>query len=361
MSSDDLGESGAETEIAISSIKTEVAYTLGLQEQEITDVLKATEFFEGRSRFAYFFTSEGFGKIANSEHNDQLRRENQGLDIARELGIPVPNVLKPYLESAEGHGILYLKQFKAEDGTILNDEESIAATDPAIATRIAKSIAQATVRQIPSHSKSGEPLDTSLLKRGDVRNASAEGYWNLWKQNVSIILDPEYKEEVDQLTGTEELSNITLQTQALIEKYINNEDYPDNEYFIHNDMSPSNTFIPDSLEEPVIFLDFEHAGATHNQTLGILTDLGNFYGRLWPNPEMQKQFLVAFLQESPTEKLDYNYALTRTIAVQGTLFLAKYAMKPDHPEHEMSVRLLSSIKGNLESLDQQYKLIKEQS
>lgn len=110
--------------------------------------------------------------------------------------------------------------------------------------------------------------------------------------------------------------------------------------------------------EDVLLLDFEHASASHNLFLAQVTDLGNYYGRMWPNPEMQREFLNGFLAQSTPETLDENYKLIRTTAVFGALFLAKYGMAPDHGEHQMSVSLLGNLEQNLASLDAQYTALK---
>lgn len=308
------------------------------------------------ARFLYGFTEPseneaGFFKMSEPENNAQLIRENVGLNVAISVGIPTVRILHPFQTTTEGYGILHVQRLDAENGTVLTSPELIAAADPHYGARAALAFLRAGGRKIPTD------IDSSQLKRGDWRNESPETFWRVWGEQNDVVFNPENAELVDRLVGTEKLRSIVDQTRAEIEPEIAARTNPDAEYFVHNDAAPNNTFFSDTKDE-VLFLDFEHAAASHNLTLAQLTDLANYYGRLWPNPEMQQQFLATYIEQSTDNTIDYNYKLLKATAVFGAMFLAKYAMNPDNGEHPMAVSLLKNLEGNLSVLDSQYHLRK---
>lgn len=304
------------------------------------------------ARFLYGFTESsvqgaGFFKMSRPENNAQLIRESVGLTIAKRIGIPTVRILHPFQITPEGNGILHVERLDAETGTILTSPELIAAADPRYGARAALAFLRAGGRIIPID------IDSSPLKRDDWRNESPETFWRVWGEQNDVVFSSENAELVDRLIGTEKLRKIVDQTRNEIEPEIAAGTNPDTEYFVHNDAAPNNTFFSDVKDE-VLFLDFEHAAASHNLTLTQLTDLGNYYGRLWPNPEMQQQFLISYIEQSTADSIDYNYKLLKATVVFGAMYLAKYAMKSDSDEHPMAVSLLENLEGNLSILDNQY-------
>ncbi len=308
------------------------------------------------ARFLYGFTEPGeqqaeagFFKMSRPENNVQLMRESAGLAIAARIGIPTVRILHPFQTTPEGNGILHVERLDGETGTILTSPELIAAADPRYGVRAALAFLRAGGRIIPID------IDSSPLKRGDWRNESSETFWKVWGEQNGVVFSPENAELVDRLTGTEKLRKIVDQTRTEIEPEIAAGTNPDAEYFVHNDAAPNNTFFSD-IDDEVLFLDFEHAAASHNPTLAQLTDLGNYYGRLWPNPEMQQQFLISYIEQSTANSVDYNYKLLKAVVVFGAMYLAKYAMRSDNGEHPMAVSLLKNLEGNLSILDNQYNI-----
>ncbi len=341
------------------ALRSEAANALGLKPQSI-ELVNAVEFTEPEkpARFLYGFTEAdkeplkaGFFKLSQPENNSQLERESAALTIANRVGIPTVGVLHPYQVTPEGNGLLHVDRLDGENGTVLTSPELIASADPRLGIRAALMLLQAGGREIPAD------MDSSLLKRGDWRNESPETFWKVWAEQNNIVFSPKNKPLVDKLIGTEKLQAIVDQTRVAIEPEINARTNLNTEYFVHNDASPGNMYFSDKGDSDLL-LDFEHAAASHNLTLSQLTDLGNFYGRLWPNPAMQQQLLTSYFENSP-DSPEYNYKLLKTVVVFGSMFLSKYAMDPNHHEHQMAISLLSSLEGNLASLDNSYQTRKE--
>ena len=95
----------------------------------------------------------------------------------------------------------------------------------------------------------------------------------------------------------------------------------------------------------------EYSGATHNEALACITDWGNFYARCWPNPEMQQNFIKT-LVDATDAKIDQRKAIWIKGAMAfTTIYLAKFAMNPDHPEHDMAKALLRTLPERLQQLD----------
>lgn len=309
------------------------------------------QFSEEGCRFLYGFTESkgeqpaGFFKMAKTpETKKQLEYENIGIKIASEIGIPTTSILQPYTDTQEGYGIIHVEKLDSENGIFLTSPELIAAADPKLGVTAAHALCASIEKEIPTD------IDSTILKRGDWRIDSIETFTKVWNEENDIVFNPNNK-----FVGSEELMTIVDQTKVTIDPLINDYHNPNIEYFVHNDMALNNVFYGN--DKKITFLDFEHASVTHNQFLAQLTDLGNFYGRMWPNPEMQQEFITAFLQESAVDKREYNYQLIRASAVFGSMFLSKYAMKSDHKEHLMSQSLLGNLKENLKKLDEKYKEI----
>lgn len=347
-------------EAQVFSLKSIAARNLGITPQDI-HLVNAESFMERRRRFLYGFTEQagqalGFFKMSQTpEHNRQLERESIGIAIAHRIGIPTVGIIHPFQNTSEGYGILHVKQLDTENGTILTSSEYVARLEELrareLGARAAIALADAGGREIPSD------IDSSILNREDWRNQSPETFWRVWEEQNNIVFSPKYTALVNSLFRAEKLQTIVNETRTAIEPLINSGTNLKFEYFVHNDVTPNNMFFSD-IREDVLLLDFEHAAAAHNLVLARLTDLGNYYGRMWPNPVMQQEFLTTYLAQSTPRALDYNYHLLRATAVFGTMYLTKYGLKKGHPENPMSISLLRNLERNLASLDQQYNVMK---
>lgn len=342
-------------------LKTEAAKTLGIKRGDIENFF-IKDRPDKKVRFAYGLTNVGFFKIAierkDTKINRQLRRESLSQELALDLGIPTLKILKHYTLTASGHGILYLERLNLKNGILMEGKDGVRNAPPEIGARVAKVIDLVSGIEI---SKNSDPKEIRFLKRTDKRSKSPEVYWKFRKYNIRRVLAKKQRPWRNKLIEENKLRRIIQDSEELFSPYVDQDDDPSTEYFIHNDMSTQNVFVPNPPDSPdgqVLFLDFEHSGATSNRTLARLTDFNNFYGRCWPNPEMQRQFITTYLRESKVEDIKYRYALMKETAVFGTIFLSRFGMNKDHPEHDMSITLLRSLERNLEVLGKQYSLLK---
>ena len=126
-------------------------------------------------------------------------------------------------------------------------------------------------------------------------------------------------------------------------------------YFVHNDTSPNNTFF-DTNKEEALLLDWEHAGTTHSLLLARYTDIGNFYGRCWPNQEIQKTFLKKIAELFDFKDADFAHRHLRGMIAFATLSLSRQVMHPDHHEHQMAKVLLRELPENLAYIDELFEI-----
>ncbi len=306
-----------------------------------------TKFDTGR-RFLYGFTapleasgSVGFVKMtriedttSGSAKQEQLARESSALQVASALGIPTTPILHPYREEG-AYALIHLEALDTEKGVLLTSPELIASANPEYGAWVADSLSAISAQALPDN------IDTALLKRTDGRNASKESFLGVFHEAYEKVLDSLTNDEDKQW-----LANIFAETITDITPMLESSEERDKEYFVHNDASPGNTFF-DEEKNRALLLDFEHAGATHNKVLSWMTDMGNFYGRCWPNKEMQQAFVARLAHNASPE----DYTKIKTVIIFGSLFLAKYATAPDHRERRMYQALVGNLKENLAALD----------
>lgn len=354
----------SESQVQVELLGHSIAELLGIDFGSVE--LKNPEDFLNGSRYLHGFSNlpDGMGGFIKAtsipENKERLRREVS--DVLGESGIGVREVkvLGGYQETTGGIGVIHLERMDIENGTILATSELIAAEEPIYGVLAAETIFHLSGREIPKHP------DSLLLKRDDYRNASAVSFWSCWKNQTDIVMDPKFDEIRGPLADREVLNKIVTEAEQTLRPFINDSSTEGKEYFVHNDMSPGNMFFPkDCLMRPIpgIFLDFEYAGAVKNRLLALMTDLGNYYGRLWPNPSMQQEYLPALLKIPLDDDrlgldLETRYNLVKSIAVFGAMALSKFAMDPNHREHSMTKSLLRNLIPNLTQLEKEYQYSK---
>lgn len=317
------------------------------------------EFSSGRDRFAYGFHTElnlnngesvpvGFIKTCRLGDRLQLAREALAANLAAELSIPTVACLTPLTE-INGLFLIEMAVLKSEDGVLLSNNELVAGAEPEIGVRATQTILSLYKKEIPT------AIDTSILNRSDGRNESSQSFWRVWQEQNNVVLDLRNQSMIENLVGTEKLKTIVDLTSKDLEPLLEQFNNIDVEYLVHNDIAPNNLFF--DKDESVVMLDWEHIGATHNSLLAQVTDLGNFYGRCWPNPEMQKFVLSTILCSDKFESVENRYKVAKIVAVFGSMYLSKYAMDNNHPEHKMAVFLLGNLQNNLAHLDVEYQSI----
>jgi len=350
----------APNEIRIAASDTlyrrEIARSLGIHPNNIN--LLTTDAFEtGQSRFLFGFTDTSppsdyppsFVKLAKEpSHKEQLQREVKSMELAKKMGIPTIHVHNGYFESPLGYGIIRLKKIDIEEGLLLANDELIAAApkDKHFGSRAALLIAASIGKRIQPN------IDTSFLLRGQKRLGSEQTFWELWDEENQTVLSSRYDAYRNQLIPRDELLSILIKSRVDLESLVI-QGYSDDEYFVHNDTSPSNCFFTNGSEvgNQDILLDFEQAAATHNIVLGAITDISDFYNRAWANPEMQQEFLCTLLQELKQFPLTDRYKIIRGAAVFGTMFASQFYMDDNHPRNIKAKYLLQHLQSNLADFD----------
>lgn len=334
-------------------LKPEIAAAFGAVAETLggdcrVEFQNSDKYSSGENRFLVGFTDvrdeKGFVKLCEkTELKQQLRRETDAMVFANKIGIPTIRVSSPYQETSQGIGIIHLEALDSQKGNNLGSAELIAGADPLLGKKAGEMLAGVVGRDISSEK------DAAFLKRTDERNASLDSFWGKWKQAEAIVTSTEFGEVDPWLVET-----IKRAAQDL-EPFLA-ETVTDGEYFVHNDVSPSNMYF-DNVDDRVVLLDFEHAGATNNPRLAAITDLGNFYARCWPNPEMQKEYAKSLLENLKGRTSEETLTLVKGLMIFNTIYLAKFAMNPEHREHKMAEMLLKNLRENIQTVEEYYQTI----
>jgi hypothetical protein len=86
--------------------------------------------------------------------------------------------------------------------------------------------------------------------------------------------------------------------------------------------------------------------------------MGNYFGGLWSNPEMQQEFLTAYLEMSLPDALDYTYQFLKATIVFGSMYTASYDINTNSSKHAKAELILKNLERNLRVLDQKYDAMK---
>ena len=324
------------------------------------NLITTDEFDSGASRFLFGFTDEtpptgftpSFVKLAKEErYKRQLEREVKSMELAHDLGIHTIDIHNGYFETPLGFGIIRLRRLDAGDGYFLANDELIAAADNDLhfGQRAAKLIASSVGKIIPPERKS------DFLIRGQKRIDSENTFWEVWDQENSIVLDSKHNGYRNKLIPSQNLQNILANTKEDLHPLVKY-GVSENEYFVHNDTSPSNCFFTNGNSQGLsdILLDFEQAAATHNLVLATLIDLGDFYNRSWANPAMQQEYMSFLMSELTQYSPEERYKIIRGAAVFGTMNASQYYMDENNNRHNKAVGLLQNLESNLSAFDDFY-------
>lgn len=379
-------QAGYSREAKTAELKYELADQLQVDANEL-ELKNPEQYLEG-SRFLYFFTDRSFGKLSQSISKEQLRKESNATVIANNLGLETVSVHVPYTEIDENRAFFTLEKLDLSQGMLLPSVELIASIEgdelAAIAKSSAKTILSVSEKPIPNN------LSNETLTRNDNRNTSPDGVKDMLGRATSRVLDSKLANFVSDTVGPTTVNGVEMsgydQCAQLKDELINNIDILTNqwpeteeEYFVHNDASPNNMFYWQDKADPnntrAMLLDFEHGGATHWPVLAMLTDVENFYGRLWPNPDLQTAFakeslkLLADHCNTP-EEVEDRKTIIRTAMIFGSFYLSSFplakaanmleldgerdveAVLAETKESAMARNLLGSLVENLAQLDE---------
>jgi hypothetical protein len=329
---------------------------------EVTDVIDvapgSVELFgagNDDTRYIYGFTDSpdqlpGFVKVVNAEgdelNNERLRREVAGVRAATAVGAPAVRVLSDYARTQSGRGVIHLERLDLAEGIMYMTNEQGAMALPAHGRTMARAILTVSGQPIP------EGVAVEGLDHNNWRSASFATFQADWDVAAATVLSDSYTELLAELVDPEWLRSIVEQSLTGIRPFITQTETAGQLYLVHNDATMNNVYIADEgSTRPTMMIDFESAGVSNTARVAQLSDLGTMYGRFWPNPPMQREFLAEVyhtISQDPQEA----YCLTKAVAVAGAIDLSRYAMAPDHPEHTMAKALLSHLRQNLALVDE---------
>lgn len=349
--------------------RSKVAKCLGTNPDMVYD---ASEEIGHKTRYEFYFVTRPDGddlfvKVASTpELNESLNREATATQIAKKLGVPCKDVAliktpdgdKQYSE-IDGKGIIALELLDSHDWEFLATPEQLATLEGSQKEQLV-SAAVASIRNL-SGIEVPKDIDTSSLRFGDTahpRYKSPDSVSKEFDENerVADMAAEVFADDSDARAAT--FRGLNQELRVLVD-HLNTLNPPDGrQYFVHGDMAPNNMCVSKGDDRKSLVLDFEHAGKTEYRMLAKLTDMSNFIGRCWPNPELKRDLLRSLL-DSESDELgpDDSYRLVRSATIFGALLLAKYGMAHDHPEHKMSVAILNQLEEDLKTIDDDYRRI----
>lgn len=285
---------------------------------------------------------DGFVKVAHSRRKNEVLREQVVDELAKLKGFRTSGIVTPYNETPSGFGVVELKKLANSQGRFVTHEQ-LNSEDPDLGRRAAYLFFGVSGISIP------ESFDSGYLYRGDWRVKSVETFWKVWEEQNGKVFDSQYYDVVDGLVGSNRLKywvrEAADQIGILFEE---GEGLHGQEFFAHNDAAPNNIFFANDSGDDTL-VDFQYASACPNFNLAILADLSNFTGRCWPNIPMQRAFLDEYYGLYYTGGIDSQWVkpMMRAAAVNGSMYLAKYAMEPASREHSMAQVLLKNLPETL--------------
>lgn len=324
----------------------------------------------GNRHFDYFFVEHPSGPLFVKEApqetlNKNIEREALATQLAGQLGIPCKKVhtfnttegSRPW-GRREDKSLVALELFDAQDWDFFGTPEQIAGLD----TSQINALSKAAVTCVRKLSENPIPLslDISVLHSNnpyDQRYVSLDGVAHEWQLTDSVLeqLGNVFEHDIEE--KHHRFSELRAEAEESVRDLVSRSPATIERYFVHADLAPNNFCIDPKRapEDSWRALDFEHAASTRHKTLARLADFSNFFGRCWPNPELQKKVAQEALQIGSEElSLDDRKRFARAAVIFGTFFLAKYGMDPEHEAHNMTTALLHNLEANLLGIDQAY-------
>lgn len=367
MTADNSQESTNRQQI-LADFRQQIANTVGTLPDNLGRSIKSAEhlLFDG-GRYCCLINGPagaetGFIKITHAQEPklvQNLERETFVAQHASELGIPAVGCLTPPTPIGNEYLLIQLQVLSPEDGATYLGMEMHSSAPLETATKGTDALLSLYRKAIPSE------IDTSMLDRQHERNASPEAFSATWQNQNEIIFDPVNQETVASLCqtapetndGANNLHQIVETSQGYLDDLIAKGQDDSHEYLSQGDADLNNMFFKNNGE--VVLIDWETATASHNWFLAQLTDLSNMFGRCWVDPEKQHLVLSTILKSDCFDDLQTRYQVAYTVAVYGSMYLAKYGMDPTNHEHQMSLSLLGNLQDNLNYLDSEYQSLSQ--
>lgn len=320
----------------------------------------ARDVAKGNQRYDYYTARNLDGKKVfvkvncNPERQLNIQREAIGSQVAERLGVDVkrgvllkgPGVWSYYAEQY-GMSFVAFEYLDGREWKFLSTNEEIAGLTGHRLKRVARA-ATCFIRQFSGHvaTCSNWPDVFRKEEKADWRNRSPEHLDKVWAECEVVYDRLENVFPHDTKTHAYGLRCLMEECQLTIRTYCAMEEQFGRYYLLHGDFGPRCLALSRVKDTQKVF-DFEEMGLTRYQFLAQLADVSNFWGRCWPNHELQRQIVEALWGCGWTLQ---TRRLLECSIVFGTLYLAKYAMEPSHPEHGMARTLLLNLPESLRAL-----------
>ncbi|GAC1384191.1 MAG: hypothetical protein NVSMB33_12560 [Ktedonobacteraceae bacterium] len=304
--------------------------------------------------------TEGFLKIGRSEEaKEALKYEIRNFEVARAINYPpTVKLITSYTETSRGLGFFDAEWVDSRDGYTASNSLFARSMLPAEYGRIAAKISiPRSGTLIPSR------FDTSCLRLAESGIESPEIFLKALHREQKILLSPRYREEVEQLVGTDLLKELFEEVDKYLPTILQESEEEDRTYFCINDWGTHTACFCNNAGEkrfraPLVVYFLGFAGKAYNKRLANLYDWGNFWAHCCPNISMQQAFLEKALQLDPLQSLDKTYKFFRSIIIARTVFIAYVLMDKNHPRHDIAASLLRNLLPNLQQLEERYRRIR---
>ncbi len=296
----------------------------------------------------------GFMKlaVADTKPGEELRREAQATALAGSLGVRSVQVLQPYTESSDGLGIVVFERLKKETCRLFSSKSQLARVHPATGRRVAAAFAGDVLKPIP------KDQDTSFLERNDPRNENATSFFDTWYGCERRLFAKRLPAaDMPYRLGAPDLRKILAQVRRNVGDEIEAGDHDTVEKFVHNDYALTNLGLHRRRGHGgpgITVLDYEHAGASKNTVLALITDVADFYRSCGVNNELRMQFIFELLDIWKKSELEHGHDILSAAMAFGTLLHSgsaqKNRLRPDHHEHGEAMDLLTTLPDNIRRL-----------
>lgn len=299
--------------------RTDFATKLGLRPERI-QFINFDSFFAGSGRFLFGKArlangQLGFIKATNrAEDKEHLGRELLCGELAARFDPSAPKLLTPIVLS---HDFEILYREYIDHGVVLDSEKAIREAPYDYGLAAAVTIGKLSGAEV-AESERFLPL-TKLLGRWWLDDV--EKVLKTYDERVANVL-ADYVQESDEMgISRVELANLGRNGKEALKELTKNA-VGKAWFFTHGDYKPDNIIFQEvSGGIHAMAMDFEQSALTHNRVLGRLKDLGEFYARSWPNPELQKAYLDGLCRSVPVEINDRLMLIKAAIVLTAFYFV----------------------------------------
>jgi hypothetical protein len=279
-----------------------------------------------------------FKAAAATDGHHQLHRESEMMQQVARLGIPTAGLAAPTMTTPQGLALLVQNRIDLLPGaTLLSTRQDLS--------RAPHSFAKAAARTLHAVSGIAMPaLNETFPRKRDPRNDSLQTFWQTFQHQNQVVFT-----SLAQPGGAlKPLAALVASCEQSLRHLFASEATSKGSYFVHNDTNYHNiNYQRTPKGVNAILLDFGESDVIASRLLARLGDFSDHWGQLWSNPPLQHSFATEYYRITPEPQKAKTAKMIRSAMINGSMFLAKYAMAPEHEEHAMSVALLANLASSL--------------